>query len=71
MPGHGIYLTKKQLDAVHSSASTPSRLIRNLMGAFFDSATLAMSSACGTRKNPALNKDIVDTCICKLHSSHD
>jgi len=65
VPGHGICLTKRQLDAAHMNAPTPSRLIRNLMGVFFTPETLAISSACGNRVNPALDKDIVETCICK------
>ena len=71
MPGDEIHLTQKQLDAAHSNGTTPSRLIRNLMGVFFDPATLAVSSACGTRNNKALDKDIVETCICKLHKLHN
>ena len=40
---------------------------------FFNPQTLAVSSACGSRVNVALDQDIVETCICKLHlkNNHD
>jgi len=47
VPGHGIGLTKRQLDAAHTNAPTVSRLIRNLMGIIFTPEKLAVSSACG------------------------
>ena len=67
VPGHGVKLTKRQLDAANMNAPNASRLIRNLMGVFFNPQILAVSSACGSRVNVALDQDIVETCICKLH----
>ena len=67
VPGYGIYLTQKQLDAaIGNSNNSPSRLIRSLMSTFFTPDVLATSSACGTRKHKALDGDIVQACICKF-----
>jgi len=57
-------LTQRQLDAaIDASKDSPSRLIRNLMSIFFKPDVLAVSSARGTRKHGALDRDIVDACI--------
>ena len=66
VPGYGVYLTQKQLDAaVDASKGSPTKLIRNLMGVFFTPDVLAVSSAQGTRNNRALDSDIVQACIHK------
>ena len=65
VPGYGIYIAAKQLDEVKSSGHSPTKLIRNLLTAFFEPQVLAASSALGSRKNPALNKDILDACFRK------
>lgn len=59
VPGYGIMLSQRQLDeAIDNSADSPTRLIRNLMSAFFPSAL-------GGRINKALDKDIVAACLSK------
>lgn len=63
-PGYGVTLSKRQLDeAVDSSAGLPTRLIRNLMAAFFPKEVLASSSAYGGRVNAALDADILASCF--------
>ena len=50
--GYGVFLMQRQLDAaVVASKESPTRLIRNLMSAFFAPDVLAVSSACSTRKH--------------------
>ena len=67
VPGYGVYLTQKQLDAaVGNSNNSPTRLIRSLMSTFFTPDVLASSSACGTRRHKALDSDIVQACIRKF-----
>ena len=61
-----MYLTRRQLDeAVDQSCGSPTKLIRNLLMAFFSPSTLAASSCYGTRRYPALNKDIIGACFRK------
>ena len=67
VPGYGVFLTQRQLDAaLDSSKNSPTRLIRSLLSTFFAPDVLAVSSACGTRKHKALDGDIVQACIRKL-----
>ena len=62
--GYGVYLTKRQLDeAVDQSCNSASRLVRNLLMVFFTPSVLATSSCRGTRRFPALNKDITGACF--------
>jgi len=62
--GYGVYLTQWQLDeALDQSGNVPTKLVRNLMNVFFQPDVLASSSAYGTRKHPALDRDIVSACI--------
>jgi len=64
--GYGVYLTQKQIDAaLDGSKNNPTKLIRNLIGAFFKPEVLAASSACGTRKHKALDADVLQACIRK------
>lgn len=64
--GYGILILQKQLDAALAEAGpSPTKLIRNLTGAFFKPEVLSMSTAMGTRVRPALDKDIVSACIRK------
>ena len=66
MHGYGVWITKCQLDeAISSSRSSPTKLIRNLLSVFFSNATLASSSALGTGKNPALDQNILSAIIGK------
>ena len=69
--GYGVYLFKRQLDkAVDQSCNSPTRLMRNLLIAFFTPSVLAASSCLGTHKFPALNKDIIGACFSKLIIIH-
>lgn len=75
VPGYGVFLTRKQLDMTVANSSSATKLIRNLMMVFFEPQVLAASSALGTRKNKALDKDKVDACIRKwtpiiIYNSH-
>lgn len=65
VPGYGVMLSQRQLDeAVDNSNNSGTRLIRNLMSAFFPKEVLAKFSALG-RINTALDKDIVAACLSK------
>jgi len=58
--GYGVYLTQHQLDhALDQSGNVHT----NLMNVFFQPDVLASSSVYGTRKHPALDRDIVSACI--------
>jgi len=62
--GYGVYLTQRQLDqALDQSGNVHTKLVRNLMNVFFQPDVLASSSVYGTRKHPALDRDIVSACI--------
>lgn len=64
MPGYGILLEQVQLDEVEGcSNGSPTRLIRNLLSAFFSREELALSSCYGSRVHRALDKDIVLACL--------
>ena len=66
VPGYGVMLSQRQLDeAVDNSNNSGTRLVRNLMSAFFPKEVLAKSSALGGRINTALDKDIVAACLSK------
>ena len=66
VPGHGVVLTQRQLDAANaSSKGNPTRQIRSLVSVFFTPEVLAISSAMGTRRHQALDSEIVEACICK------
>ena len=66
VPGYGVLLTQKQLDAaINASRGNATRLIRNLTGIFFPPEVLAVSSAMGTRKHQGLDNDVVEACIRK------
>ena len=63
MEGYGVYLTHRQLDeAIDQSYGCPTKLIRNLLTAFFSPSTLAVSNCYGIWRYPALNKDIIGAC---------
>lgn len=65
--GYGVYLTKRQLDeAVDQSCNSATRLMRNLLVVYFTPSVLASSSCGGTRRYPALNRDIIGACFSKL-----
>ena len=65
--GYGVHLTQRQLDGAVSGAKSNTHLMRNLLGVFFTKEVLATSSALGTRRHKALDKQILDACIlCKL-----
>uniref|UniRef100_A0A1X7T210 BEN domain-containing protein n=1 Tax=Amphimedon queenslandica TaxID=400682 RepID=A0A1X7T210_AMPQE len=66
VPGYGAMLTQRQLDDVEGESNqSPTRLIRNLMSAFFTREVLAKTSYYGSRLNDPLNKDILGACISK------
>ena len=59
-------LAQRELDeAIDQSCGNPTKLIRNLLMAFFSPSTLAVSSCYGTWRYPALNKDIIGACFHK------
>ena len=58
--GYGVYISSKQLDMIKSNSNSATKLLRNLLTAFFTPQTLATSSALGSRKNQALDKNILD-----------
>ena len=69
VPGYGVFLTQRQLDAALDGAKeSPTRLMRNLVGTFFTPEVLAVSSVYGTGKHAALDRDIIDTCIRKYNN---
>ena len=68
VPGHGVYLTQRQLDEALDSSS-PTKLIRNLTRVFFTREILASSSVLGNRGNPDLDQDIVSACIRELDNN--
>ena len=45
--GGGVFCTKLQLDEAIASASTPTKLARNLLNIFYSPEELAMSTAKG------------------------
>lgn len=64
LPNYGIYLTQMQLDAAVGQGNNPTKLMRNLLGCFFTSDVLAISSALGTKSaNEPLDPDILGACI--------
>ena len=66
VPGYGVFLTQRQLDAALDGAKdSPTRLMRNLIGTFFTPEVLGVSSVYGTGRHVALDRDVVDTCIRK------
>ena len=70
VPGYGVFLTQRQLDAALDGAKdSPTRLMRNLVGTFFTPEVLAVSSVYGTGRHAraALDRDIIDTCIRKCN----
>ena len=71
MHGYGVWITKRQLDeAISSSQSSATKLTRNLLSVFFSNATLASSSAYGTGKHAALDKNILSAIIGKSIEPH-
>ena len=61
-----MYLSRRQLDeAILQSCNSATRLIRNLLTAFFTPSILAESSCFGTRRYAKLNPDIVGACFSK------
>ena len=69
VPGYGIFISPRQLDeAEGKNGGKATKLIRNLMGVFFEHHVLAKCSALGSRKNPGLDQNVVSACISKcLH----
>ena len=65
--GGGVFCTKLQLDEAIASASTPTKLARNLLNIFYSPEELAMSTACGKRcKFKAIDKNILSAIVCKF-----
>lgn len=63
---YGVYLAQRQLEEIEDqSYKSPTKLIRNLLTAFYKPTTLAESSCMDTRKYPPLNKDITRACFSK------
>ncbi|XP_019860258.1 PREDICTED: uncharacterized protein LOC100637058 isoform X2 [Amphimedon queenslandica] len=72
VPGYGVMLTQRQLDDVEGESNqSPTRLIRNLMSAFFTREVLAKSSCYGSRLNDPLDKDILGACIKYVQLKYD
>ena len=66
--GYGVFCSQRQLDAaIDGAGASPTKLMRNLLSIFFAPHILAVSSARGTKNNSALDQDILDSCIRKLH----
>ena len=64
-----MFITRRQLDEVLSaSAGRPTKLFRLLLSVFFQPSVLATSSALGSKKNNALDKEILEACIRKCVS---
>ena len=64
MHGYGVWITKRLLDeAISSSQSNATKLTQNLLSVFFSNVTLASSSAYGTGKHAALDKNILSAII--------
>ena len=60
VPGYGVLLSQRQLGEVEGASNgSPTRLVRNLISAFFSREELANHSCYGTRMNPDLDRDIV------------
>lgn len=65
--GSGIFCTKLQLDEAMASASTPTKLARNLLTIFYTPEELAGATACGRRgKYKAIDKSILSAIIRKF-----
>ena len=65
MDGYGVLIGRKQLDEAVANSQTATKLMRNLLSVFFKPDVLAASSALGSRKKPALDRDILDACFRK------
>ena len=64
--GYGVYCTKLQLENAVTSATNPTKLIRNLLGIFFSKDELAESTALGTRgSRKALDQTVLPACMRK------
>ena len=62
--GYGITLTQRQLDAAMTTAGgSATKLMRSLIGCFFEPDVLAASTAYGIRGKKALDQDILSACI--------
>ena len=59
------YVSCKQLDMIKSNSNSATKLLRNLLTAFFTLQTLATLSALGSRKNQPLDKNILNALFCK------
>ena len=69
VPGYGVFLTQRQIDATLTAADNGTKLMRNLLSCFFPPETLAVSSAYGTRTGKqALHPEILGACIRKCGS---
>ena len=53
---------------IDQSGGSPTKLVRNLMNVFFMPEVLAKSSTYGTKKHPALERDMVSVCIRKSNT---
>jgi len=71
VPGYGVTLTQRgvtltQRQVISSSGSSPTRMIRLLMSAFFDEDVLATSSCFGSGfSHSKLDEDVIAACIRK------
>ena len=65
-PGYGVFLTKRQLEeSVSNAGKSAMKLIRNIISVFYSREEMAKLSACGNRKHPGLDKDILAAAIRK------
>jgi hypothetical protein len=65
LPVIGVYIASKQLDIIKSNSNSATKLLRNLLVAFFTPQTLASSSVLGSRKTQPLDKCILNACFRK------
>jgi len=64
VPGYGVTLTQRKV--ISNSGSSPTRMIRLLMSAFFDEDVLATSSCFGSGvSHSKLDEDVIAACISK------
>ena len=62
VPGYGVTLTQRKV--ISNSGSSPTRMIRLLMSAFFDEDVLATSSCFGSGvSHSKLDEDVIAACI--------
>lgn len=64
--GYGVLTRRQLVEAEQQSEGSSTKFIRNLMNVFLIARVLEKSSAFGTRTHPALDQDVLSTCVSKF-----